>query len=226
MPIETKDESLSYDKIYEIKQPSNFIYNFILKIHEYDATKYYMAWKRKCESQTMNEDVYYKLFRYLYALTDDIKLRNFQYRLLLGKIFVNDILCKWKIVETAKCEWCGCQKQKIVHLLVECLKVKAIWNFVRAHLLDTEANWSLENILNNTIHYKPMHVYNLITLQVKYYKFQQKCLGKEPNAIQWLTLLKELNRVEISNSVYKYRPELVKEKWHPVQNILNMLEFR
>ena len=51
---------------------------------------------------------------------DNVKLRNFQYRLLLNKIFVNDTLCKWKIKANDTCEICNRDKQTIVHLLTHC----------------------------------------------------------------------------------------------------------
>ena len=77
-------------------------------------------------------DEYIKNFANIYIIMEKVKLRNFQYRLLLNKIFTNNILAKWKIVQSEidLCELCLLEVQTIqhLHLLTECLCVKELWS--------------------------------------------------------------------------------------------------
>ena len=57
------------------------------------------------------------------------QLRIFHYRLLLNKIFTNDTLKKWRIVDSDKCDYCDC-KQTILHLLIECQVSQKLWSLV------------------------------------------------------------------------------------------------
>ena len=66
------------------------------------------------------------LFGNILNITDIVKLRDFQNRLLLNKIFTNDTLQKRKIVQSGKCEFCS-EKQTITHLLYRCVASKKLW---------------------------------------------------------------------------------------------------
>ena len=65
----------------------------------------YNSWAWKINNLEYNE--YELAFTSLYKITNNTKLRNFQYRLLLNHIPVNDMLYKWKI-ENSECNSCLC----------------------------------------------------------------------------------------------------------------------
>ena len=82
-------------------------------------------------------DYYRKFFTRIYRITDIVKLRNFQYRLMLNKIFTNDILCKWNITATSVCDMCDSgDVQGIHHLLMTCDYAQKVWVFVKTILND------------------------------------------------------------------------------------------
>ena len=61
----------------------------------------------------------------LYKITGTTKLRDFQYRLLLGKTYTNDTLCKWKLTLTDGCERCKSKPQTVRHQFWECPVITA-----------------------------------------------------------------------------------------------------
>ena len=127
---------------------------------------YAIHWSKQLGIPNIDILLYLKNFVNIKKVSNIIKLRNFQYRLLLGKIFVNDTLCKWKITPSEIRNICKCeQKEMIVHLLVTCKIVRDIWEYLTQKLSRTEGlEWSTENIMANLIHPKAQHVVNLIVL--------------------------------------------------------------
>ena len=47
-----------------------------------------------------------KLFRNIKIITNYVKLRSFQYRMLCNAIVTNKLLYKWKIIESENCTFC------------------------------------------------------------------------------------------------------------------------
>lgn len=90
-------------------------------------------------------------------LEKEIKLKEFNYKLLHGILPCNINLRKWKIKESCACDVCGLP-QTIEHLLYDCIYVKPLWYLV-------------EEICNETITFqkiigvdKDFHHNNIVTL--------------------------------------------------------------
>ena len=72
------------------------IYDYCIRREENDILfPYYVRYRTQVEDILYSE--YKKLFLHNYRCVRDSKLRNFQYRFLLGKIFTNYMLHKWGI---------------------------------------------------------------------------------------------------------------------------------
>ena len=86
---------------YFIDKPrvSHSIYQFMLKTSYVTSfyTNYGLKWFQKLNVDTalQSEESYLNEFKRIYHLTNVTSLRDFQYRMLLGKIFTNNILYKW-----------------------------------------------------------------------------------------------------------------------------------
>ena len=90
------------------KTNSNYIiYDYLLgkKYLNDELQKYAKCWSMQTQENITLEE-YLKLFSNLYKIMDVVKLRDFQYRLLLGKIFTNDILFRWGKKESNIWEYC------------------------------------------------------------------------------------------------------------------------
>ena len=118
-------EFLKHEKV------SHKIYQILIKnkYTEEDIIPYADRWFKSIDS-TGSIEQYQQLFVNLHKVSDVVKLNDFQYRLLLGKIFTNNTLVHWKIVDTATCEWCKLQRQTPVHLFITCPKVVGFWKTI------------------------------------------------------------------------------------------------
>ena len=80
-------------------------------------------------------DEYEKSFSNLYIITNNTKLRDFQYCLLHKKIPTNRELFKWKLKLTNVCELCS-EADGIEHTMYYCAVIKQIWEEWR-HYVNT-----------------------------------------------------------------------------------------
>ena len=55
-----------------------------------------------------------------------VKLRDFQYRLLLGKVITNVDLFEWNLKEDPLCTFCERSCETLVHLYCECPRIISI----------------------------------------------------------------------------------------------------
>ena len=91
------EDRLYYENIKATKKVSSVAYNSIInRSVNMKMTKYHAKFIMYVVSEYDITD-YLRLFKLLYKLTNDTKLRNFQYRMLLFKIFTNDTLHEWKV---------------------------------------------------------------------------------------------------------------------------------
>ena len=214
----TGNELLKVSLITYNKKSSAVVYNFIIDKNRSSVYKYAVKWWTMLEV-TASIDEYYNLFTEIHKCTTATKLQNFQYRLLLGKIFTNDVLLKWKKVDNDQCDFCT-DKQTIIHLLYECQVAQKMWKLIKDRCSDPILVWTKQTIFKNRVHPKPSHAINQIVLMVKYMLFQHKCLNKR---LQEKMLFLELNtqyKISMYNATNFGNVKKTKEYWKPVQNII------
>ena len=102
-----------------------------------------------------------------------MELRNFQYRLFLGKVRVN-------YVTYVK------EKQMNVHLFWKCEKVKIIWEII----INKETN-IVDVMCNTIVSSKVNHVFNLLAIITKQYYETELYNAKLMNRSQKVKLLWE-----------------------------------
>ena len=172
--------------------------------------------------------IYLKAFQWLLKITDIVKLRSFQYHLLLGKVFVNNTLVHWKKVDSSDCELCKLPiKQTICHLMYNCFVLKKFWNEV-VKLFDTshQPTLNLENIMWNCIHPVPDHCTNVILLAAKQYIYSRKCLQAKLHINEFIRETVNLARYNIEKNYKDIRKKEVTEKWNPVLSTVRNFETR
>ena len=170
-----------------------------------------------------NEDEFLGSFKNIYSVTNNVKLRDFQYHLILGKIFVNKILYKWGLVTSDKCEYCGSAVQTIMHLLVDCPYARDIWNDIVSLLpieIQKQCTWKKKKIFLNTVHDKVQHGINQMVLMCKYFIFQQKCLFNKYNLSLFRRMLTENYYIQAYNADIDGRTNKNMVIWRPVFSVL------
>ena len=219
---DNKEYRLNWEKVVAKPKCSGTVYNFLIKKNCATMDNYLNRWNKTTQSN-LDINEYWHLFVNIKWNTDWTKLQNFQYQLLLGKFFTNTVLFKWKIVQSNNCEICQkMQEQTIIHLLITCVYSEKIWNFVKMLCQDACLDWTNPCIMANTVHPKATHIVNCITLAVKFFIFQQKCLNEKPTVEKLHIYLKEIYRIEIFNSTLVGKYKQMKKRWEPVIDNLDI----
>ena len=214
-PNNEDDHQVQFEVFISLKKPIKYMYEHIVKANDIQSIeKYYCKWSEKLqENITINR--YINAFVDLQKITDDTKLQSFQYRLLLNKIFTNDVLYHWKIEKSQICNLCKKQKQSIEHLMIKCEQSSILWRFIQNVFDKEKLNWSTKAVILNQVSENQQHVANTITLICKHFIFRQKCLGSRADV--------EGLKVELSfycnyekRHRYRENPKAFQAKWGTV----------
>ena len=176
-------EKIMHETIATNKKPVLVVYNYSIDLPtDSNMLKYVRYFNKIHGVNPISITDLYCYMKMIYKITSVSKLRDFQYRLLLGKIFTNDTLYKWKIVKTEKCNLCNNAKQDNTHLFLECIKTRKIWQLIK-DICPTIPNsaWNINNIICNNVHPDVNDISNLLILITKQYIFRCKCENVSPN---------------------------------------------
>ena len=220
-------ERLHVTDVTGAKKPSQVIYKFIGRNKNMSKCfKYAEKWSKTLSLSYTDLDEYLLNFKNLYKITDEVKMRNFQYRLLLGKVFTNTILNKWGKVPSPNCEQCGKDKiQDIKHLLWDCELSKKLWEYLQNTGKNPEWVWSFIAIMTNKVYGTVNSGINKIVLFTKYFIFQHKCLQEKFTTNKWLHFLKAQFEVEREIAISENKLKQFDKKWQNVDTnrlFLNM----
>ena len=147
---------------------------------------------------------YLKLFRNIKVITNYVKLRSFQYRMLCNAIVTNTLLYKWKIVESENCSFCKNEPETIQHLFYQCEKIKSIWFNIQEYcveLINDPIKLNVENVILNTVHPQVSHVYNFVILAVKCKIYTARCMKQSITLEECVAFVNNCRRVEKYNAV-------------------------
>ena len=137
----------------------------------------------------------------IYRVTNIAKYRSFQYRLLQRGIITNIQLYTWGIAPSDQCSFCKKERETVIHLLVECEKVKSLWESVKEYIGQrfpgVKVVLTPTNILMNTIcQDNKAHVVNFLCLLVKQFVYRQRCMSKEIHLPMLLQHIKQTESIE------------------------------
>ena len=207
-------------KLYErlTKNPktaTKIIYNsFIAK--KVNLTKYIERLEK--QGFTFDYEMYSKSFLNLRGLTKVTKLRDFQYRLLLGKIILNVDLFDWNISPTDQCSFCEEEEENIKHLFIDCKYVKPLWGYVE-NICDKNGivvNMSTENKILSRIYEQALHIVNYISIVLKQYVYRCRCSADQPNVWVVKRLVEEKYMIETAIARRENSVNKCKKRWGPV----------
>ena len=194
------DRTLSIENLIDVVKVPRTVYKSILiqDISNAFCEQYGTRFYKQIDVEIWDENDYYALFRNLYKLTSITMFRNFQYRLLLGKVYTNSTLYKWKIIDNDKCEICNLGYiQTPCHLFWECKEVRSLWSFMSNVL---NVNLTLENIFTNMPASPIKNPQNTLILYAKKYIFNAKCKGDKITTHGLIRFLKYWLKIEKYNA--------------------------
>ena len=96
-----------------------------------------IKWNEQISDETLQWKTIYLI---VFKSTNDIKLRNFQYRYILRIVPTNQFLTKCNIVGSALCEFCSMEIETVSHLFWECAHVQQFWTSVADLLRVCDSN--------------------------------------------------------------------------------------
>ena len=214
---------LTAKDIIDHKKPTGLIYNEVIN-NFYDDV-HFQNYANKW-AQYLNCDIpmdkYQKYFKRVYSVTTITKLRDFQYRLNLNKVYPNYILKKWKVVDCELCEFCQSKVQTVMHMLIECKYVQWVWRALQGMFVMSNLCWEQENLIFNTIHENPKHLVNLLALILKQYIYYCKCQGIRPNIRTYREKVVYWYRMELYNTHMDHKQvHKLTNKWQCIEIFLN-----
>ena len=151
-------------------------------------------------------------FKRIRSITNIIKLRSFQFRLLHNKIFCNNVLFHWGKVPTQACEFCDCTKQTPIHLLIECPNSLMIWKSLESYLEEFGFPFKI-NTKSIILNSYPTDIINFFVLLIKQKIFAYKCKNE---LCTWGTILNEIDlmyNIELYNAVQNQKLTKHVRKW-------------
>ena len=106
------------------KDISKYIYKYFIEKDEKDNfVKGIVKWEHKLDTELDGS----MLFNDIYRITNDTKLRNFQFKLLHHILPNNKLLHKMGIKNSALCNFCNQEEDSILHYLWGCPVAKRFW---------------------------------------------------------------------------------------------------
>ena len=110
------------------------------------------AKKWTCELEyEISSTILVKAIKNIYVITNAIKLRSFQYRLLVKGVVTNVHLEKWKVLDSNLCTFCGSNAETVIHLFCECVYITQFWEQLKKYLLSRFKISVNTNISSSTV---------------------------------------------------------------------------
>ena len=173
-----ESEATNYETVLSKHKIVSFIYS---QLNESQGPLR-QQWYRWNVINPIDFDQFCEAIANIKKVTNNAKLRSFQYRLLNSTIILNKELFRWNVKKTNKCTFCLSQVETINHFFYECEHVVELWNQVKGICteIDSKAECRItkDMILYNAVNDDPAHLFNFLILIGKQYMYAQRCLSK------------------------------------------------
>ena len=220
--IETNNDVV-LNKLLLAKSASKHFYKIILDSINTNAERNcFQYWERI----TTNEINWEMTFERIYTTTIDIKLRNFQYKLIHNILPDNRLLQKMGVKDDDLCNFCRNTRDSVVHYIWECPTATLYWNNFKIWFESTTSlhiNLSLTNVLFGQ-QYAGDNIQdafiNYIILIAKHYLHCCKWTDTNPSIDIFKENVKKREKVEKEIAFQSGKIEFHNSKWHTLRHIL------
>jgi hypothetical protein len=201
--------------ILNSKSLSKEIYNKLSPLEDLDvdSIKGISKWNSDMETDINFSDV----FCNLYLVTNDSKLKNFQFKLLHRALPTNTFLVKIGIKNSDLCNFCKNASDSILHYIWLCPVVKLFWNRIKTWLeeiFDIPIELNMANIVFITnVNEYPFEIIEFVMLFTKYYIHCYIWSNNSPTIEVLKAKLKSREKMERSNSIFKDKLKDHEDRW-------------
>ena len=175
-----------------------------------------MAIQRWTDYFSIPREDWEDIFLLPYKCTIEEKLRNFQIKLLHWLIPTNSFLYdKISLSETDKCILCISEKETILHLFLNCPKIKQFWTDLQKWLISKQIPFQVNppNILIGQNYKEPNRLTEQINLLAKYYIHCCKYTQSDPYLEIFKLRLTYIEYIERTISIQRDTHEQHRKKW-------------
>ena len=218
-----KKEEFNVEKIRKKEKIAAFSYE-VMNMRESAIKTAFQKWDGKVSYEIDNES-FEQLFHNLYKVTNNIKLRSYQYRLLHSSIVTKQHLYRWKITQDNLCYFCKKEKETITHLMVECSEIQFIWQSIKTQCTEIASSEMCSinerTIMENLLNPVPDHIYNFFCLVTKQYIYATKCTGKKLSIAELSSRIDKYRRFELFQAKKDNKLTQHCKKWQIKNNTVN-----
>ena len=164
-----------------------------------------------------------KIYLLPFKTTLHTKLREFQYKILNRILYTNDMLFKFKKVDSPLCYFCGKELETLEHLFFCCPKVHVFWNEVAVMLNShgiTFKSLDIKDILFGFFdarnHDSGGSLLNYIVLESKYFIYRTKLNKTSLSLKSFFERIKNTFQIERFIATKNNKLEIHQNKWKPL----------
>ena len=208
-PINLDIQGKKLSDILSNHRPCKYFYNTLI------ANEIQPSAQAKWEEKIMNGKLQWKQYYTLpKKATKDIKLINFQFKILHRILPTNYLLHLMKIKSNNLCTFCQCHVETIEHLFTECQHSLELWrkiqDFLNTHMI-TSTPFSVQDIVFGNPRYSDL-VNNLIIATKKHIYFR-KLQEMKPNFKDWIQYIKSIKETELIVACINMQREKFNSRW-------------
>ena len=118
-----------------------------------------------------------KIYLLPFKTTLDTKLREFQYKILNRILYTNEMLFRFKKVDSPLCDFCENELETVEHLFFLCTKVRIFWEDLKAVLnsLNISVDLEIKDVLFGILDTSNINILvNYIVLESKHFIYRCK----------------------------------------------------
>ena len=218
IPIKSK----MIDTLLQVKQTNKFAYKLLTQSENNEEDKSQLKWN----TTFINEDLNWKkIYTIPIIATNDMKIREFQYKCLKRIIPSNVFLHKCKLVSSSLCDFCQMEIETVSHMFWECMYVQTFWmklkdclneNQITVNITFKTTTFGIQERFTNENKLK-----NVMILLAKYFIFINKCKKTVPSWQAFKHYMAKRIGIEKEIALMKDKLRDFQASWEP---LLNMFE--
>ena len=118
-----------------------------------------------------------RIYSLPFKVTLDTKLREFQYKILHRICYTNDMLFKFRIVDSPLCYFCGEEMETLEHFFFFCDRVRSFWKELNTILKlqkITSSSFDIKDVIFGLFHPENNSILVNYILESKYFIYRTK----------------------------------------------------
>ena len=197
--------------------------HFIIQTHNAITATGLKKWETYFGKQIVSKEGWDASFTMLYRLFKSTEVQLSQFKLLHYSIATNELLFKWKLVDSDICVFCEEDIETLTHLFLECEVIKLFWKDLEIWIsTTTQISYGLnlvEKVFGITIH-QNLDILNIIYLIAKKFIYKCKYDSKFPCLTEFIYYIKYIIQLEKSIALVNITFMQFSHRWQDLQLLI------